>query len=215
MNDNFKGVVGFIAGAVVSGIGMWFYQDKRLSDRFLKELNDYKAALNGEKTDPEKVPKEAVKAAEDMKGDKSEESEEDKDEEDGLSSSNGITIKPGKRDIEKLDTHRTNYSKYSSLTRGYSSSETGKGKEGEKVKVNAYYISEDEFWADGPDDYHKYELVVLCEDKEIVMANGKEFEDPQVAFGWDLYEEIKRSNVPVFVRNDDLKEMYAIDIEQE
>jgi len=201
MNDNVKGLVGFVIGAAISGVSVWLYQDKRLSDQFLKEIDDYKKSLVGTPVEKgDEIPESALKAAEAIQ-----------------KNAETKPVDPQESLKRPVDTRKTNYSK---LTRNYRTSDRNDTEESlkednESMKVNAYYISEDEYYSeDVPVGYKFFELFLSADDKELFDKNGDLFVDPQTAFGWDLYEEIKKAHDPVYVRNDDLKEMYSIDIEE-
>lgn len=208
MNDNIKGVIGFVIGAAVSGISVWLYQDKKLSAQFLKEIEDYKKSLDGKKVEESNdIPESVLEASKAMR-------------ENGKDDVSEPPMTPTTNSEEKLkrpvDTRKTNYS---ALTRGYTSSDKSDTEESLKedkkgMKVNAYYISEDEYYSDNiPVGYKTYELFLSADDKELFHSNGDAFVDPQTAFGWDMYNEIQKAKEPVYIRNDDLKELYAIDIE--
>jgi len=208
MNDNIKGVIGFVIGAAVSGISVWLYQDKKLSAQFLKEIEDYKKSLDGKKVEESNdIPESVLEASKAMR-------------ENGKDDVSEPPMTPTTNSEEKLkrpvDTRKTNYS---ALTRGYASSDKSDTEESLKedkkgMKVNAYYISEDEYYSDNiPVGYKTYELFLSADDKELFHSNGDAFVDPQTAFGWDMYNEIQKAKEPVYIRNDDLKELYAIDIE--
>lgn len=208
MNDNIKGVIGFVVGAAVSGISVWLYQDKKLSAQFLKEIEDYKKSLDGKKVNEDNdIPESVLEASKAMR-------------ENGKDDVSEPPMTPTTNSEDKLkrsvDTRKTNYS---ALTRGYASSDKSDTEESLKedkkgMKVNAYYISEDEYYSDNiPVGYKTYELFLSADDKELFHSNGDAFVDPQTAFGWDMYNEIQKAKEPVYIRNDDLKELYAIDIE--
>lgn len=208
MNDNIKGVIGFVIGAAVSGISVWLYQDKKLSAQFLKEIEDYKKSLDGKKVEESNdIPESVLEASKAMR-------------ENGKDDVSEPPMTPTTNSEEKLkrpvDTRKTNYS---ALTRGYTSSDKSDTEESLKedkkgMKVNAYYISEDDYYSDNiPVGYKTYELFLSADDKELFHSNGDAFVDPQTAFGWDMYNEIQKAKEPVYIRNDDLKELYAIDIE--
>lgn len=208
MNDNIKGLVGFVVGAAISGISVWFYQDKKLSAQFLKEIEDYKKSLGGEKVDENNdIPETVLEASKAMR-----ETGKDDDEKENPAP----TVNSENKLKRPIDTRKTNYS---ALTRGYTSSDKSDTEESLKedkkgMKVNAYYISEDDYYSDNiPVGYKAYELFLSADDKELFYSNGDAFVDPQTAFGWDLYNEIQKAKEPVYIRNDDLKELYAIDIE--
>lgn len=208
MNDNIKGVIGFVIGAAVSGISVWLYQDKKLSAQFLKEIEDYKKSLDGKKVEESNdIPESVLEASKAMR-------------ENGKDDVSEPPMTPTTNSEDKLkrpvNTRKTNYS---ALTRGYASSDKSDTEESLKedkkgMKVNAYYISEDEYYSDNiPVGYKTYELFLSADDKELFHSNGDTFVDPQTAFGWDMYNEIQKAKEPVYIRNDDLKELYAIDIE--
>lgn len=208
MNDNIKGVIGFVIGAAVSGISVWLYQDKKLSAQFLKEIEDYKKSLDGKKVEESNdIPESVLEASKAMR-------------ENGKDDVSEPPMTPTTNSEDKLkqpvDTRKTNYS---ALTRGYASSDKSDTEESLKedkkgMKVNAYYISEDDYYSDNiPVGYKTYELFLSADDKELFHSNGDAFVDPQTAFGWDMYNEIQKAKEPVYIRNDDLKELYAIDIE--
>lgn len=206
MNDNIKGVIGFVVGATISGISVWFYQDKKLSAQFLKEIEDYKKSLDGKKVEESNdIPESVLEASKAMR----ENSKEEVTDTTPTANSEDKLKRP-------VDTRKTNYS---ALTRGYTSSDKSVTEESLKedkkgMKVNAYYISEDDYYSDNiPVGYKTYELFLSADDKELFHSNGDAFVDPQTAFGWDMYNEIQKAKEPVYIRNDDLKELYAIDIE--
>jgi len=211
MNDNIKGVIGFVVGAAISGVSVWLYQDKKLSAQFLKEIEDYKKSLDGKKVEESNdIPESVLEASKAMR-------ESSKDD---ISEPPTTPTTPTTNSEDKLkrpvDTRKTNYS---ALTRDYTSSDRSDTEESLKedkkgMKVNAYYISEDEYYSDNiPVGYKTYELFLSADDKELFHENGDAFVDPQTAFGWDLYNEIQKAKEPVYIRNDDLKELYSIDIE--
>lgn len=214
MNDNVKGIIGFVIGAAVSGVSVWLYQDKKLSAQFLKEIEDYKKSLDGKKVDENNdIPESVLEASKAMR-----ETGKDEDKENADISKSSPAPSTNSEDKLKrpVDTRKTNYS---ALTRGYTSSDKSDTEESLKedkkgMKVNAYYISEDDYYSDNiPVGYKTYELFLSADDKELFHENGDVFVDPQTAFGWDLYNEIQKAKEPVYIRNDDLKELYSIDIE--
>ena len=213
MNDNIKGVIGFVVGAAISGISVWFYQDKKLSAQFLKEIEDYKKSLDGKKVEESNdIPESVLEASKAMR-----ENSKEKTVETSNSETEPIPTTNSEDKLKRhVDTRKTNYS---ALTRGYTSSDKSDTEESLKedkkgMKVNAYYISEDDYYSDNiPVGYKTYELFLSADDKELFHENGDVFVDPQTAFGWDLYNEIQKTKEPVYIRNDDLKELYSIDIE--
>ncbi|MBO7451440.1 MAG: hypothetical protein J6U54_13835, partial [Clostridiales bacterium] len=46
ISENLKVIAGTLIGAAVSGVIVWFYQDKRLAGKFQQELEDYKASYD-------------------------------------------------------------------------------------------------------------------------------------------------------------------------
>lgn len=213
MNDNIKGVIGFVIGAAVSGISVWLYQDKKLSAQFLKEIEDYKKSLDGKKVEESNdIPESVLEASKAMR----ETSKENADTPEPPTTPTTPTTNSEDKLKRHVDTRKTNYS---ALTRGYASSDKSDTEESLKedkkgMKVNAYYISEDDYYSDNiPVGYKTYELFLSADDKELFHSNGDTFVDPQTAFGWDMYNEIQKAKEPVYIRNDDLKELYAIDIE--
>lgn len=212
MNDNIKGLVGFIVGAAISGVSVWLYQDKKLSAQFLKELEEYKKSLIGKKVDETcDIPESVIEASKAMRR------ANKTDDPDNIIKTEAANKETVSQEAIKrpIDTRKTNYS---ALTRGYTSSDESDTeeslKEGKSVKTNAYYISEDDFYSENiPVGYKTFELFLSADDKELFHENGDVFVDPQTAFGWDLYNEVQKAKEPVYIRNDDLKEMYSIDIE--
>lgn len=219
MNDNVKAIVGFVLGAIVSGVAVYIYQDKRLSKKFEAELKAYtdpkemdtKDAVQNETKDEannaetkgddtmnkSNIPQDAIDAAKRMQegARKAKENRETK----------------GEREKNK-----TNYAK---LTRDYTGKE--KDEKGDKdmtiseklVNNKPYYISRDEFYEmDGTDGYRAVDLFYNSDDDTICNDDGEVLEDSWMSIGWDIQQELYdgKTDDEVYVRNDEFKEVYCI-----
>lgn len=221
MNDFAKYIVGFIAGAITAGIGVYIYQEKRLTKEFEEELKNYKESLlteadirEAEKEEKpfskeEDIPESVLNAVKEMQGKVQRveptgpnESKEIRD--DIRSSKNNRTQYNGiaKGDKNAIDISRTDIK--------------GTNEEVSKLPVQ---ITEDEYnenrWG-----YTQHELYYDEDKMTCFDENGTMVEDYEIMVGknnLDSMIEIDRRGRyvvnDIYVRNDGCKELYWVQMD--
>lgn len=214
MNENVKAFISFLAGAVIAGVGVWFYQDKRLSNKFLKEIEEYKARNPKEETecDAKEVTETGSDADADNKDSKGNNPMNIPESVIKASSDMRESVKRNKEERLK----KKNITQYSSLTRQYDTRGREHDSDESEVKKvkKPYYISADDYW-DIDASYVKYELYYDERDDEVYQCdNNQLFEDYQHGLGYDILDDLKLKGedmCPIYVRNDETKELYCVD----
>lgn len=218
ISENLKVITGTLIGAAISGVIVWFYQDKRLAGKFQQELEDYKTSYDKRMKDERDDEK-------DLKGDNRETVEEEA-EKMPIPEAAVKAAKAMQDGVRKAQQNKDRDS-YSKLTRQYDrrdgddSDENG-GEEktmnmSERLIKNApYYITEDEFYSgDIKPGWTQYECFYDFTDEGIYECNtGKELEGCQTAVGWDIMDDLKKKGrilCPLYVRNEELMEEYSIE----
>lgn len=218
MNSNVKAFLGFVLGAVISGVAVYIYQDKRLSKKFEEELKVYQRKANSSdknKTDADNGTTTNTPNDTDSKG---EDNMKSNIPQDALDAAKKMQegVQKAKENREKRGERERSKTNYAKLTRSYGNKEEG-GEDmtlSEKiVKNQPYYISEEEFieW-DGKDGYRAVDLFYNADDDSVCNASGEVLEDAHIMCGWDILQDLYdgKNGDEVYVRNDNFKEVYCI-----
>lgn len=223
ISENLKVIAGTLLGAAVSGVIVWFYQDKRLAGKFQQELEDYKASYDKRMKDERDDEDEK-----DLKGDEVKEEKTIKAESENADIPEAAVkaAKAMQDGVRKAQQNKDRDS-YSKLTRQYDRRDGDDSDEngGEEKNMNMserlmknhpYYITEDEFYSgDIKPGWTQYECFYDFTDEGIYECNtGKELEGCQTAVGWDIMDDLKKKGrilCPLYVRNEELMEEYSIE----
>lgn len=225
ISENLKVIAGTLIGAAISGVIVWFYQDKRLAGKFQQELEDYKASydkrMKGERDDEKDLKGEDHETVEEKVSEARAEAEKMPIPEAAVKAAKAM--QDGVRKAQQ-NKDRDSYSK---LTRQYDRRDGDDSDEngGEEktmnmserlIKNHPYYITEDEFYSgDIKPGWTQYECFYDFTDEGIYECNtGKELEGCQTAVGWDIMDDLKKKGrilCPLYVRNEELMEEYSIE----
>lgn len=195
--EGIKIAIGFIGGLVIGGIAMYIYQEKRLSEQFERDLEDYKAKWDAEshdisyEDDPDHkggtfvkrskkdIPQDAINAAKEMQ--------------DGIRKARSAV--------------RTNNSKVNYNNPGTTSGYSRKENLSERLAKNPpIRITEEEFSNELPDGYEILELVYLADENRLIDQNGNVIEDIDTYCGYDMLDDLYEDKVDtVYVCNDNLE----------
>lgn len=217
MNENVKAFLSFVAGAVISGIAVYIWQDKRLSKKFEEELIAYKAKGATEETEKKNVEEQNVEDSDNESVEATSNIPQDAIEAVKRMQEGARKAKETRENNAKLEKSKTNYS---SLTRKYGSIFNKNNDKGEDemtlsekmVNNRPYYISSEEFVEmDGKDGYTAYDLFYNSDDNSLCNDDGEVIEDGWIMIGWDILQDLyDKKEEECYVRNDNLKEVYCI-----
>lgn len=197
MNSTVKAILGFVFGALVGGGVTYFILDKRYSEAFEEELEEYKAQIEEEKK------QESAKEVKNDEPDKeipSEVVEKVKEMQEGIRKSSN-------RNITRNDNPNTK-TNYSSLSKPNNTNTGGLVNMADQFRP--YRITEDEFY-ENPDDYNQLEF---CYDPEgdLRDIDGEIVENVDHQMGLANIEPLDTGEVDeIYIRNDYYKELYHID----
>ena len=184
-----KSFIAFVAGAIIGGIAAYIYADKKKTEEFEKELEEYKRYYNKkhnccddsescviDKKDTEIIPQEVIEKVSEMQ--------------------------------EAIKKHKTAYNKIINE----------KGYDTMNAEVKPYRISPDDYFnlsGNSYPDYDRVELYFNPEDRELFDTDGEFLEDPDEMVGMDnLSDLIERVATEVYICNSEQQVLYDVCIEE-
>lgn len=221
MNDFAKYLVGFIAGAITAGIGVYIYQEKRLTKEFEDELKNYKDSLLTEDDicEPEEeerpfkkeedIPEDVLNAVKEMQG--------------KIRRIDPAGPKEAKEIRDDIRGSKNNRTQYNGIAKGDKNSinisRSDANEANEEVSRLPVQITEDEYnenrWGYTQHEFYYDEDKMTCFDE-----NGTMVEDYEIMVGKNnldsMIEIDKRGRYVVndiYVRNDGCKELYWVQMD--
>ena len=210
MNENVKVVLGFLAGAVLSGVGTYIFTDKKLSREFELALDEYKAEMEGKNKDDNE--------AADTDGDDETEQDSESDKRIDIPQDALDAAKVMREGIRRAKDKKT-IKNYGNVERDIRRDLRDIDEEGgdnmyeeslKMVKNKPVIVAFDEY-NENSLGYRQVELYFDDHDYKIFNDDGEEVEDMGITVGYENMDELSHSDEPdIYIRNDNLKEYYMV-----